>query len=107
MNPLPMPSPQEREAALFALALEKPLTERSAFLQVVCGIDNVLRQRLEALLAARDQPDNLVPTQAEAARPTIKLDLAAAPNKKRNVDNPERSGGLSAFLFLIDTEPNS
>src|SRR6266542_5867696 len=79
MNPSPMPSTQERESALFALALEKPLTERSAFLQVVCGIDNVLRQRLEALIAAHDQPDNLVPTQAEAARPTIKLDLADAP----------------------------
>src|SRR5512133_626524 len=79
MNPSPIPSTQERESALFALALEKPLTERSAFLQAVCGKDNVLRQRLEALLAAHDQPDNLVPTQAEAARPTIHLDLADAP----------------------------
>src|SRR6266545_4454939 len=76
MNPSPVPTTQERESTLFALALEKPLTERSAFLQAVCGKDNVLRQRLEALLAAHDQPDNLVPTQAEAARPTIKLDLA-------------------------------
>ncbi len=87
-----MPSTQERESALFALALEKPLTERSAFLQAVCGKDNVLRQRLEALLAAHDQPDNLVPTQAEAvrlredasarqARPTIKLDPADAPDE--------------------------
>jgi serine/threonine protein kinase len=76
-----MPSTQEREAALFALAVEKPLTERSAFLQAVCGKDNVLRQRLEALLAAHDQPDNLVPTQAETARPTIKLDLDDAPDE--------------------------
>ena len=72
MNRSPMPSTQERESALFALALEKPLMDRSAFLQAVCGKDNVLRQRLEALLTAHDQPDNLVPTQAEAARPTIK-----------------------------------
>src|SRR6266511_3504992 len=87
MNPSPMPSAQERESALFALALEKPLTERSAFLQAVCGKDNVLRQRLEVLLAAHDQPDNLVPTQAEAFRlredasalqdrPTIKVYVA-------------------------------
>src|ERR1044071_2275381 len=81
MNPSPMPSAQERESALFALALEKPLTERRAFLQVVCGTDNVLRQRLEALLAAHDQPDHLVPTQAEAVRPTIDLDLANAPDE--------------------------
>jgi WD40 repeat protein/serine/threonine protein kinase len=76
-----MPSTRERESALFALALEKPLTERSAFLQAVCGKDNVLHQRLEALLAAHDQPDNLVPTQAEAAQPTIKLDLSDAPDE--------------------------
>src|SRR5712672_463585 len=81
MNPSPKPSTHERESALFALALEKPLTERSAFLQAVCGMDNVLRQRLEALLAAHDQPDNLVPTEGEAARPTIKLDLADAPDE--------------------------
>src|SRR6185503_17546612 len=81
MNPSPMSSAQEHESALFALALEKPLTERSAFLQAVCGKDNVLHQRLEALLAAHDQPDNLVPTQAEAARPTIKLDFADAPDE--------------------------
>ncbi len=66
MNPSPMASAHERESALFALALEKPLTERSVFLHAVCGKDNVLRQRLEALFAAHDQPDNLVPTQAEA-----------------------------------------
>lgn len=51
-----MPTPQERESALFALALEKPKAERATFLQVVCGPDLALRQRLEALLAAHDQP---------------------------------------------------
>src|SRR5512133_2675878 len=81
MSPSPIPSTQERESALFALALEKPLTERSAFLQAVCGKDNVLRQRLEALLAAHEQPETLLATQAEAVRPTIKLDLADAPDE--------------------------
>ena len=56
MNPSPMPSTQERESALFALVLEKPLTERSAFLQAVCGKDNVLRQRLEALFYGLKRP---------------------------------------------------
>jgi hypothetical protein len=76
-----MPSSQEREAALFALALEKSLAERPAFLQAVCGKDDSLRVRLEALLAVHDQPDVLLPTQVEAARPTIKLDLAEAPDE--------------------------
>ena len=49
MNKSSMPSPQEREAALFALAVEKPVAERAAFLQAVCGNDSALRQRLDAL----------------------------------------------------------
>ncbi|MDA1275860.1 MAG: serine/threonine-protein kinase [Verrucomicrobia bacterium] len=55
-----MPSPQDREAALFALAVEKPVAERAAFLQAVCGNDNALRQRLEALLDAHDQPEDVL-----------------------------------------------
>ena len=78
---MPMPSSQDHEAALFALAVRKPVSERESFLQAVCGPDKALRQRLEALLAAHDQPDILLPTQAEAARPTINLDLADAPDE--------------------------
>ena len=52
-----MASPQKREEALFALALEKPLDKRRAFLDAVCDGDPALRQRLEALLAAHDAPD--------------------------------------------------
>jgi len=45
-----------REEALFALALEKPAGKRAAFLDVICEGDAALRARLEALLAAHDQP---------------------------------------------------
>ena len=78
MNDSGMPSPPEREAALFALALEKPVAERAAFLQAVCGSDGVLRQRLETLLAAHDQPDELLGNgvAATTVKATIKLDLA-------------------------------
>jgi WD40 repeat protein/serine/threonine protein kinase len=65
----PMRTSQEREAALFALALERPASERAAFLAVVCGADGTLRQRLEVLLAAHYQPDDLLPTDPEAALP--------------------------------------
>src|SRR5258706_7742447 len=64
----PVPSPQDREAALFALAIEKPAAERAGFLDAVCGADASLRQRLEALLAAHEQADGVLPTQAETAR---------------------------------------
>ncbi len=68
-----------REEALFVLALEKPADKRAAFLEAMCEGDAVLRQRLDALLAAHEQPEALLATQAEAGRPTIKLDLADAP----------------------------
>ena len=70
-----------REEALFALALEKPAEKRPAFLDAVCEGDTALRARLEALLAAHEQPETPLATQAETARPTIQLDLADAPDE--------------------------
>lgn len=70
-----------REAALFALALSKPATKRTAWLDAECDSDAALRARLEALLAAHNQPETLLATQADAARPTLKLDLADAPDE--------------------------
>src|SRR5262245_45805622 len=56
----PSPPPASRfqgEEALFAAALDKPASERSAFLDQVCQGNAVLRQRVQALLAADAQPD--------------------------------------------------
>ena len=72
------PSPEE---GLFQLALAKPAEKRSAFLDAMCDGDDALRQRLEALLAAHEQPETLLATQADTARPKIKLDLADAPDE--------------------------
>src|SRR6266540_6978692 len=80
-SPMPVPSSQDRESALFALAVEKTATERAAFLLAVCGKDDALRQRLEALLAAHDQPDTLSPTRTEAFAPTLKLGFADVPDE--------------------------
>jgi eukaryotic-like serine/threonine-protein kinase len=78
---LPTPSPQEREAALFALAVEKPAAERPAWLQAVCGGDDALRQRLETLLAAHEHPDPALDAATGEARPTVKLDLGDVPDE--------------------------
>jgi hypothetical protein len=56
MNNRSMPSAPDLEAALFALAAEKPPGEREPFLRAVCGEDAALRARLDALLAAHDAP---------------------------------------------------
>ena len=75
----PMPTPEQREAALFTAALERPPTERAAFLDGACHGDAALRQRLEVLLAANDAGDSF-PEPAEPVR-TIKLDLTDAPDE--------------------------
>ena len=56
-----------REEALFQLALSKPATKRAAFLDAMCHGNAALRQRLDALLAAHEQPETLLATQADAA----------------------------------------
>jgi len=47
----------------------------------MCDGDPALRQRLESLLAAHEAPDELSPKDKPAARATIKLDLAEAPDE--------------------------
>jgi eukaryotic-like serine/threonine-protein kinase len=78
-----MPSPQNREAALFVLALEKPAEKRTDFLDGACHGDPALRQRLESLLAAHEAPDESLPKDKEtsAAKATVKLDLPDAPDE--------------------------
>jgi hypothetical protein len=67
-----------REEQLFQLALTKDASERVGWLDRECGEDKALRARLDALLAAHEQPETLLATEADAARPTIKLDLSDA-----------------------------
>jgi hypothetical protein len=74
-------SPKERETALVALAIEQPATARAVFLQAVCGDDQVLRQRLEALLAAHEQLETPSSLQPDSAEPTIKLDFCDTPDE--------------------------
>ncbi|MFN0054925.1 MAG: serine/threonine-protein kinase [Planctomycetales bacterium] len=63
-----------REEALFALALEKPAEKRAAFLDAECEGDPALRQRLEALLAAHEEPESLAGPDK-----WLRLDDEAAP----------------------------
>jgi hypothetical protein len=53
----PVSSTLEGEEALFAAALDRPESERSAFLDQACQGNGALRRRVQALLAADAQPD--------------------------------------------------
>ena len=52
-----------REEALFALALVKPEDKRPAFLDAMCEGDAAFGARLDALLAAHEQPETLMATE--------------------------------------------
>ncbi len=73
-----MPLPQNREEALFQAAAQLTGAERATFLNGACLGDDALRQRLEALLTAYDQPDELSTKGAPAVVATMKLDLPDA-----------------------------
>jgi hypothetical protein len=68
-----------REEALFQAAAQLTGAERARFLDGACRGDAMLRQRLDALLAAHEQPDALLATQTDTPRPNLKLDLPADP----------------------------
>ena len=59
------------EEVLFQLALTKPAEKRAAFLDAMCDGDAALRQRLEALLVAHEQPAT---ESAGADASTVKAD---------------------------------
>jgi len=50
----------DREVAIFIEALAVPFQERAAFLERVCGGDESLREKMEALLRAHDRVGNFL-----------------------------------------------
>lgn len=55
-----MKSDSEREVAIFTEALKVPLEDRNAFLERVCGGDEDLRRKVEALLRSHDRLGNFL-----------------------------------------------
>src|ERR1044071_6184193 len=51
-----MPQPSDNEIEVFNGALESPRGERAAYLERVCAGDAALRQRVEELLRASEEP---------------------------------------------------
>src|SRR5208337_5380513 len=76
-----MSPPKNREEVLFQAAVQLTGAERAAFLKGACLGDDALRQRLEALLAAHDAPDDLSPKDKPAVKATMKLEISDAPDE--------------------------
>src|SRR5262245_62165018 len=52
---------------LFEAALERPVNERSQFLDRTCGSDNALRGEVESLLRSHDEAGSFLETPAVAS----------------------------------------
>ncbi|HBB87435.1 MAG TPA: hypothetical protein DC047_07450 [Blastocatellia bacterium] len=72
--------PQQWEAIkeVFSAALDQPLADRSQFVAVACGADETLRREVESLLAAHEEPQNLLEKNT--------LDLATQLQPASNLD---------------------
>src|SRR5262245_9364684 len=62
------------EETLFHLALGKPTAERAAFLAEACAGDDALRQRVEALVQAHDDPGSFLKGRAANLPVTLPSD---------------------------------
>jgi WD40 repeat protein/serine/threonine protein kinase len=67
------------QETLFHVALEKPASERAAFLDQACAGDPVLRQRLEVLLHAHENPGSFLEVPGPAMVATVDAPVTERP----------------------------
>jgi serine/threonine protein kinase len=70
---------------LYHAALERPATERAAFLETACAGDDALRRELESLLASDDEAQSFL---AESAMDVAARALAESPTPSRIGQQP-------------------
>jgi eukaryotic-like serine/threonine-protein kinase len=99
------------EESLFVETLKRPVSERAAFLEAACHGDPALRERLEALLAAHEQPATLSDTRV-ADRPMKRSDLAGGSDKavgrtlgRYKLLEQVGEGGCGVVYVAEQTEP--
>ena len=90
-----------REELLFQLALTKPAPERAAWPDRESGGDSAFRARLEALLAAHEQPETLLATPADAGPWRDEFHESPTKNQDR-----AKNQGLAEFGPPLDDAPD-
>src|SRR5262245_12021804 len=95
---------------LFLAALERPPAERAAYLEAACGGDAALRQRVEALLRAHDEPGAFLsepgpPTAADATGPPAALPAGAVVADRYTLLQRLGEGGMGEVWVARQQEP--
>ncbi|MGC9944369.1 MAG: serine/threonine-protein kinase [Verrucomicrobiota bacterium] len=67
-----------RQVAIFTEALQLPPSKRAAYLEIACGGDHVLRQKVEVLLAGHDQAGDFLEQSPRKTGFESKLEGAAS-----------------------------
>jgi WD40 repeat protein/serine/threonine protein kinase len=101
------------EETLFHLALEKPASERAAFLEQACGGDDDLRRRVAALLHAHDNPGSFLgqpplaagPLGGEAPAPATAGEVPGSRIGPYKLLQRIGEGGMGAVFMAEQTEP--
>jgi serine/threonine protein kinase/Flp pilus assembly protein TadD len=98
------------EEMLFQLALEKPPADRAAFLEQACAGDNALRQRVELLLRAHDNPGSFLAQPPVPSDSTGPVPGAVAEGPRSHI-GPYKllqqigEGGMGTVFMAEQTHP--
>jgi WD40 repeat protein/tRNA A-37 threonylcarbamoyl transferase component Bud32 len=102
----------QREAALFDAAAKLRGRERTMFLDGACHGDSELRARLDALLAAQEQPEDALVEATPTSAVTVKMERTDAPNEtvgqkigRYKILERIGEGGCGVVYVAEQTEP--